>query len=165
MLEQILQSKKAFGCLATLAMILTSASMAKAEYMNGTGCNPSGQMCNKLVKILIAATNPWVIRSNIVLVDRVGYWLDTDPRWPGVYYRAERQNTCVYGGVPSGNNGYHCSIISLPNTFQSGVKYWLDTDLRWPGVYYRTEIQNQCNHGGIVDGNNGYHCALVKFRS
>lgn len=67
----------------------------------------------------------------------VNYWLDTDPRWPGVYYSTDNLGVCAHGGSPAGGGGRNCIIVNYQGKLQSGVNYWLDTDPRWPGVYYR----------------------------
>jgi hypothetical protein len=72
-----------------------------------------------------------------VLQPGVRYWLDTDPRWPGVYYWTDNKGVCAYDGVAAGGGGNHCMIVKYaPDQIRAGVRYWLDTDPRWPGVYY-----------------------------
>jgi hypothetical protein len=70
------------------------------------------------------------------IVQGVRYWLDTDPRWPGVYYWTDNKGVCSHGGSEAGGGGNHCIIVNYQGKLQASVKYWLDTDPRWPGVYY-----------------------------
>lgn len=69
-----------------------------------------------------------------VLTQGVSYWVDPDPRWPGVYY-APVNGGCPYGGTFTGVN---CSVYGFPpNVLEAkDVPYWVDADPRWPGVYY-----------------------------
>ena len=73
--------------------------------------------------------------SQPILVSGQSYWVDANPRWPGVYYR-QTQGDCRYGGVRSGNG--NCQLTALPsNMLEDHLKYWVETDPRWPGIYYR----------------------------
>jgi hypothetical protein len=96
----------------------------------------------------------------------VKYWLDIDPRWPGVYYSSTVKDKCLYGGVEAGGGGYNCQITSLKNAnLRAGVNYWLDIDPRWPGVYYSSKVKDTCPYGGVEAGGGGYNCLLVKYKS
>lgn len=86
----------------------------------------------------------------------VNYWVTTDSRYPGVYYRSIRQS-CRHGGTKEGRN---CKIFSFsPGDVRTGVDYWVSTDRRWAGVYYRRN-GGRCRFGGIVSGAN---CKVVEF--
>jgi beta-glucanase (GH16 family) len=72
------------------------------------------------------------------LVAGVSYWVDADPRWPGVFYAG------VNGACPHGGNGGspNCQVMSFgPDALESGVVYWVDADVRWPGVYYEPDFR------------------------
>lgn len=52
----------------------------------------------------------------------VTYWVDADPRWPGVYY-AKVGNACPYGGSGTVN----CQVKALPaDLVETGVDYLVD---------------------------------------
>ncbi|MCC6620345.1 MAG: glycoside hydrolase family 16 protein [Deltaproteobacteria bacterium] len=72
------------------------------------------------------------------LTPGVSYWVDPDPRWPGVYYAPVSGNQCPYGGTFTGVN---CTVMGFPpNVLEPrGVSYWADPDPRWPGVYYANQ--------------------------
>ncbi len=104
--------------------------------------------------------------SEVIHAGGIRYWLDVDPRWPGVYYYSNVENACSYGGVQAGGGGRHCQITSLKSSnLRVGVRYWLDTDPRYPGVYYYSDVQNTCSYGGIQAGGNGHNCLLVRYKS
>ena len=51
------------------------------------------------------------------------FWVDADPRWPGVYYHL------VNGGCPYGGSGtVNCQLLALPGDLvETGVSYAVDT--------------------------------------
>lgn len=93
--------------------------------------------------------------AGITLRPGVQYWLDADPRWPGVYYK-QIQGTCAVGGTPSNHGNCQLVAYALPQApyLVRGQSYWADADPRWPGIYYR-QIQGDCRYGGSrsADGN------------
>jgi hypothetical protein len=104
--------------------------------------------------------------SEVIHAGGLRYWLDVDPRWPGVYYYSDVKNACSRGGIQAGGGGHHCQITSLKDSnLLVGVKYWLDIDPRWPGVYYYSDVENACSNGGVQAGGGGHHCQLVKYKS
>lgn len=84
---------------------------------------------------------------------QIHYWIDRDPRWPGVYYK-QVDGQCVHGGSKAGPN---CKVSS---NIRAGVNYWIDQDPRWPGVYYG-QVDGQCVHGGSKAGPN---CKVVVLK-
>jgi hypothetical protein len=69
----------------------------------------------------------------------VKYWVDADPRWPGVYYKQVLRR-CPYGGAVSG--GGNCQLLAFPaDLLETGIDYWVEKDPRWPGVYYRPDFR------------------------
>lgn len=99
--------------------------------------------------------------AGITLRPGVQYWMDPDPRWPGVYYK-QMQGSCPVGGVASGNG--NCQLVAYAAPAQPylvrGQQYWVDADPRWSGVFYR-QIQGTCRYGGTVSGNG--NCQLMSF--
>jgi hypothetical protein len=93
----------------------------------------------------------------------VQYWLDADPRWPGVYYK-QLQGMCPMGGVTSSNGNCQLVAYSVPSQplVVAGQSYWVDADPRWPGVYYR-QIDGECRLGGVRSGNG--NCQLTALPS
>jgi beta-glucanase (GH16 family) len=84
----------------------------------------------------------------------IDYWVDADPRWPGIYYKKIGQK-CPVGGSGEVN----CQLKPLPSGFLNrAVKYWVDTDPRWPGIYYR-KINGACPFGGSGEVN----CQLLSL--
>jgi beta-glucanase (GH16 family) len=85
------------------------------------------------------------------------YWVDADPRWPGVYYKADGLACPLGGSLSSGN----CRLLAIQNPkLIVGVHYWVDTDPRWPGVYYSPDPQGGCLHGG----GQGVNCRVASFK-
>src|SRR4051812_10611794 len=75
------------------------------------------------------------------VVPGVTYWVDTDPRWPGVYY-AQVQGQCTHGGVAAPPN---CQVVGFPaGLLEPGVTYWVDVNPSWPGVYYVNSARYRC---------------------
>lgn len=103
----------------TLRLFATKAPVEASCIFGGTGGSPNCQ---------IHGFAPGV------LVQGVSYWVDPDPRWPGVYY-APVNGGCPHGGTFSGVN---CTVYGFPPNVleKSDVSYWVDADPRWPGVYY-----------------------------
>ena len=64
----------------------------------------------------------------------VSYWVDSNPRWPGVYYE-QVNGTCPYGGDKAGPN---CLLIGLSG-LNSSEKYFIRRNPAYPGVYYHTQ--------------------------
>jgi hypothetical protein len=56
------------------------------------------------------------------LQPNVSYWVDADPRWPGVYYHM------VNGQCPFGGSGtVNCQLVALPaDLLETGVDYGVD---------------------------------------
>lgn len=72
------------------------------------------------------------------VVAGVGYWVDSDPRWPGVYY-APINGGCPYGG----NLGVNCQLVALPaDRLETGVGYTVDVHASPPGIYYTPDFRN-----------------------
>jgi hypothetical protein len=93
--------------------------------------------------------NPQVIKG-------INYWVDADPRWPGVYY-APINGGCPFGGV----QGVNCRLQTFqvpPLYVVQGVIYWVDPNPQWAGVYY-APIGGQCIYGGTQ----GVNCQLMSF--
>ncbi|WP_037583158.1 hypothetical protein, partial [Stigmatella aurantiaca] len=110
-------------------------------------CIYGGSLAGPNCKIL-AFQNPQVIPG-------ISYWVDADPRWPGVYY-AQVNGGCPYGGSVSGPN---CAVVSLPpGKLTQGVAYGVATDPRWPGIYY-APINGGCPYGGEP----GVNCRVMAF--
>ncbi len=105
----------------------------------GVNCQFEG-----LSPVLSAAQNKTVIPG-------IGYWVDTDPRWPGIYYNK------INGACPVGGSGtVNCLLKAFPANFvQPGVNYLVDTNPASAGVYYN-KINNGCPYGGKV----GVKCFL-----
>lgn len=101
--------------------------------------------------------------AGITLRPGVQYWMNPDPRWPGVFYN-QMAGTCPVGGVVSGNGNCQLVGYSVPNQpyLMKGQSYWVDADPRWPGVYYR-QIDGTCRYGGVRSGNG--NCQLVTFQT
>ena len=73
--------------------------------------------------------------GSVVMVPGVAYWVDADPRWPGVYYK-QSNGACRFGGIKSGDG--NCQLTSLPTgALEDQVIYWADSNSRWPGIYYQ----------------------------
>jgi hypothetical protein len=94
---------------------------------------------------------------NSIPTPGVNFWVDTDPRWAGVFYK-QVSGECNYGGSPSGNG--NCVWKYFPQ-LHSGISYWVDTNPAWPGIYYK-QNSGQCNHGGVASGNG--NCQLLSFQ-
>ncbi len=101
--------------------------------------------------------------AGVTLRPGVQYWLDADPRWPGVYYK-QLQGTCPIGGITSSNGNCQLVAYSAPSQpiVVSGQSYWVDANPRWPGVYYR-QTQGDCRYGGVRSGNG--NCQLTALPS
>lgn len=109
----------------TVGQIYSSPCHPKKEscFLGGTKAGPNCQVKN------YGAQNSGATKY---LVQGVNYWVDSDPRWPGVYY-AKINGSCPHGGSGSVN----CQLDAFSSDFlEEGVTYWVDTDPRWPGVYY-----------------------------
>ncbi len=73
-----------------------------------------------------------------VLVDGVDYWVDADPRWPGVYY-AKVGGLCPHGG----SGPVHCQVAAFAaDLLESGVSYLVAAMGLPPGVYYLPDFDN-----------------------
>ncbi len=83
-----------------------------------------------------------------VLVPGIDYWVDTDPRWPGVYYRT------INGQCPVGGSaGVNCQLFPIAGgALPTSVHFWVDADPRWPGIYYQ-KVRNGCPWGGNTSSN------------
>lgn len=67
----------------------------------------------------------------------IEYWVDSDPRWPGIYYR-KINNACPYGGSGSVN----CQLTSIPeNILEDGIDYKIDKNKKQ--VIYRPTFVNE----------------------
>jgi hypothetical protein len=121
------------------------------------GGTPSGNGNCQLRSFAVPAS------AGVTLNPGVQYWLNPDPRWPGVFYK-QMSGTCPVGGVVSGNGNCQLVGYSVPNQpyLVKGQSYWVDADPRWPGVYYR-QIDGTCRYGGLRSGNG--NCQLMAFSS
>jgi beta-glucanase (GH16 family) len=119
------------------------------------GGTPSGNGNCQLQAYSVPAT------VGITLRPGVQYWMDPDPRWPGIYYK-QIQGTCPVGGVTSGNG--NCQLVAYPVPTEpylsKGQDYWVDANPSWPGIYYK-QIQGTCRFGGTISGNG--NCQLMAF--
>ncbi|HRE89372.1 MAG TPA: family 16 glycosylhydrolase [Myxococcota bacterium] len=107
----------------TLELHATYAPIQTSCIFGGAGGNPNCQL---------HAFEPNVLKVG------VSYWVDPDPRWPGVYYAPPTPGSCPHGGTFTGVN---CIIHAFPpNVLEArNVSYWADPDPRWPGVYYANQ--------------------------
>ncbi|MFZ4713769.1 MAG: glycoside hydrolase family 16 protein [Bacteriovoracaceae bacterium] len=113
------------------------------------GGNPQQQNCQ--LRSLEMTTSA---RSAVVVLPGTSYWVDANPRYPGIYY-AKINGSCPLGGT----TGPHCQLYAFsPNILKANVAYWVDTNPAWPGVYYR-KIQGQCPFGGSGTNN----CRLMSL--
>lgn len=81
--------------------------------------------------------------QNKTVTPGVQYWVDTDTRWPGIYYQ-KINGYCPVGG----SAGVNCQLKGYAFNFvRPGVQYWVDTDPNWPGVYYK-KVSGTCPYGG-----------------
>jgi len=73
----------------------------------------------------------------------VAYWVDTNPKWPGIYYHL------IDGKCPLGGSGsVNCQLQAFASDYlKQGISYWVDTDPRWPGVFYH-KVNGGCPYGG-----------------
>ena len=68
----------------------------------------------------------------------VAYWVDADPRWPGVFY-AKINNGCPFGGAGLVN----CQILGFAgDVLEQNVGYVVDAAANPPGVYYPPDFLN-----------------------
>ncbi|SKB14310.1 exported hypothetical protein [Planktothrix sp. PCC 11201] len=72
--------------------------------------------------------------GNGVVFPGVKYWVDANPKWPGIYYKGI-QDKCPYGGTRAGVE--NCQLMKLNGKLTEGVRYWVDANPDWPGLYYR----------------------------
>ncbi|HBK24036.1 MAG TPA: hypothetical protein DDZ60_16530 [Planktothrix sp. UBA10369] len=72
--------------------------------------------------------------ANGVVFPGVKYWVDANPKWPGIYY-TKIQGKCPYGGVSGGVET--CQLMKLNGKLTEGVRYWVDANPDYPGLYYR----------------------------
>jgi beta-glucanase (GH16 family) len=89
--------------------------------------------------------------QNKTVTPGIQYWVDTNPAWPGIYYKK------INGSCPLGGSGsVNCQLKSYAANFvKPGINYWIDTNPAYPGVYYK-KINNACPFGGSV----GVNCQL-----
>jgi hypothetical protein len=78
--------------------------------------------------------------ANGVVFPNVKYWVDANPKWPGIYYKAI-QDKCPYGGIRSGIE--NCQLMKLNGRLTEGIRYWVDANPDWPGLYYRQPQKSQ----------------------
>jgi hypothetical protein len=88
---------------------------------------------------------------------RVGgkYWLDTDPRYPGVYYYSDIVNTCPFGGIQAGGNGHHCLLVrykSSPAIASSKSFPLRGSEFTELGDHRRMKTDITISNNGRVDG-------------
>ncbi len=124
----VLSSATALTCNVptTVGGLVYSSPCVELDRQCVNGGSPSGPNCQ------VVSFNPGDV------VQGVTYWVDSDPRWPGVYY-AQRDGACVYGGSPAGPN---CSARAFASdVLEPGVHYWVDADPRFPGVYYAPDFR------------------------
>ncbi len=94
-------------------------------------CQPSTRRCVNggtpdVGRCIVHRFAPGQIESTI------DYWVDADPKWPGVYY-AKIGNACPYGGSGTVN----CQIVGFPaDVLETGVDYGIDKTANPPLVYY-----------------------------
>ncbi len=127
-----------------------SPSYPGAYYAKVNGACPFGGSLG--VNCLFEGLSPvFSATQNKTVIPGIQYWIDTDPRWPGIYYN-KINGTCPVGG--SGN--VNCQLKGYAANFvRAGVKYWIDTNPAWAGVYY-AKINNACPYGGSA----GVNCLL-----
>ncbi|MFH1811735.1 MAG: glycoside hydrolase family 16 protein [Pseudomonadota bacterium] len=79
----------------------------------------------------------------------VSYWVDADPRWPGVYY-AGVSGTCPYGGSGGSPN---CLVHAFAlEDIEAGPSYWVDSNPAFPGVYYANDSPYRCRENTEYPG-------------
>jgi hypothetical protein len=129
------------GCTLAPGMRLTCPPGQPAPTLTGS-TYPS--RCDKARMECVAGGEPYGPNCRVhvfeagVLTAGVNYWVDADPRWPGVFYPG------VAGGCPHGGTGGNpnCQLHSFaPDVLEDGVIYWVDTDPRWPGVFYEPDFR------------------------
>ncbi len=106
---------------------------------------------SKGVNCMIDSISPGIgPNENSKVLPGIQYWVDTNPSWPGVFYR-KINNACPLGGSGPANSP-NCQLRSYPSgALRTTVSYWVDTDPRWPGVYYQKTKQG-CPYGGTSSG-------------
>lgn len=113
-------------------------------------------LADKLEKFTIVKFGPKPLVSEKSVKHGVHYWVDTNPAWPGVYYRSSQLPCAPNDGAGSEN----CTLV-LSRRFRTNVSYWVDTNPAWPGVYY-AKINSECPYGGSDAGPN---CQVISFKS
>jgi hypothetical protein len=113
----------------------------------------------KGVNCLIDGLSPDLATSqNDKVLPGVNYWVDSNPSWPGIFYK-KIDHSCPLGGSGPSNSP-NCQLRSYASgILKTTVPYWVDTDPRWPGVYYK-KISGACPHGGLTSANNP-NCQLT----
>lgn len=88
----------------------------------------------------LVAGNKCLVHSfrDSILHVGVNYWVDPNPKWPGVYYR-KVNGACPYGGSGSDN----CNILMFDEyEIEEEVNYFVDTSPE-EGVYYTNDDDGQ----------------------
>jgi len=102
-----------------LKLSARQAPVATSCIFGGSGGDPNCQLVGFEAGRLHMGTN---------------YFVDADPRWPGIYY-APPSGGCFAGDTFTGVN---CIVVGFEPHFleATGVAYWVDADPQWPGLYY-----------------------------
>jgi hypothetical protein len=98
-------------------------------------CQPSARPCVNGGSADGARCRVWDFQPG-QLVGGVSYWVDADPRFPGVYYAP------INGGCPHGGGlGVNCQLVGLPaDVLETGVSYSVDVNAA--GIYYTPDFRN-----------------------
>jgi len=100
-------------------------------------CQPATRTCVNGGDAVGSRCRAWTFEANQVR-GGVAYWVDADPRWPGVFYAK------VNGGCPYGGSGtVNCQLVGLPgDVLETGVSYVVDTSTTPPGIFYTPDFRN-----------------------
>lgn len=98
-------------------------------------CAPATRHCVNGGERVGTRCRAWALAPGL-LHEGVGYWVDADPRWPGVYYGK------IGGGCPYGGSGtVNCQLVALPgDLLEAGITYTVDLGPAPPGIYYTPDF-------------------------
>ena len=135
------QFREGDGCLLAPAEPLHCPAGVAAPAPRGVGlfqsaCAPADESCpNGGTR----AGTLCFVKQLDGLSHTVRYWVDADPRWPGVYYAPTSGQHCDAGGRFTGVN---CQFAVLPgDLLEAGVTYVVNATASPPGVYYPPDFR------------------------